>query len=38
MTFALISDPFNLSLEGNIKFTLFAQEHRESTVDMDPTI
>lgn len=30
--------PCNLSLEGNIKFTLFSQEHGESIVDMYPSI
>lgn len=38
MIFALVSDPFDLSLEGNIKFTLFAQERGESIVDMYPSI
>lgn len=36
--FALVSDPFEVSLEGNIKFTLFAQEHGESIGDMYPSI
>lgn len=38
MIFALVSDPFDVSLEGNIKFTLFAQEHGESIGDMYPSI
>lgn len=38
MTFALVSDPFDLSLEGNIKVTLLAQEHGESIADMYPSI
>lgn len=38
MTFTLVSDPFGLSLEGNIKFTLFTQDHRESIEDMYPGI
>lgn len=38
MTFTLVSDPFGLSLEGNIKFTLFTQDHRESIEDLYPGI
>lgn len=38
MTFALVSDPFDLSLEGNIKFILLAQEHGENIADMYPSI
>lgn len=38
MIFALVSDPVDVSLEGNIKFTLFAKEHGESIGDMYQSI